>query len=429
MTRSFVKVSPMQTPGSRISILLAVGTPSTGSGNLYCQWELSPGSGNALCILFPTVNCTKINLDNKSVNDTLIAELERYKEQVRILKEGQNVDLKNKDNILDSCAQSVEIDHLKQTLLEHLKEKESLMQMVNLLKNDFKKEKSRNIDGEITLEQRIKHLDNIVFKREMLNVDIAPLAPKLRNNRTAHSDYIRHTQEQIAILREIVKHGNSLNPLNNSLDYACKITTTAEVPLRKLIAIESDTLKPVVGISYETSVAHSLQQNGVIERRNHTLIEAAHTMLIYAKAPLFLWAEAVATACYTQNHSIVRLRYGKTPYELLHDKLLDLSFFHVFGALCYPANDSKNLEKLHPKADIGIFIGYAPTKKAFSIYNRLTRRIIETIHVNFDELTVMAFEHSSLGPAPHEMTPATISSGLVPNPTSSTPFVPPSRTD
>ncbi|GJZ38247.1 retrovirus-related pol polyprotein from transposon TNT 1-94 [Tanacetum coccineum] len=155
-----------------------------------------------------------------------------------------------------------------------------------------------------------------------------------------------------------------------------------------------------VGISHETSVARSPQQNGVVERRNCTLIEATRTMLIYAKAPLFLWAEAVATACYTQNRSIVRLRHGKTPYELLHDKLPDLSFFHVFGALCYPTNDSKNLGKLQPKADI-----------------------------DFDDLTAMAFEHSSSGPALHEMTPVTISSGLVPNPPPLTPFVPPSRSD
>ncbi|GKE12855.1 retrovirus-related pol polyprotein from transposon TNT 1-94 [Tanacetum coccineum] len=177
-----------------------------------------------------------------------------------------------------------------------------------------------------------------------------------------------------------------------------------------------------VGISYETFVARSSQKNGVVERHNRTLIEAARTMLIYVKASLFLWAEAVATACYTQNRSIVRLRHGKTPYELLHDKPPDLSFFHVFGALCYLTNDSENLGKLQPKADIGIFIGYAPTKKAFRIYNRRTRRIIETIHVDFDELTAMASEHSSSGPALHEMTPATISSGLVPNPPPSTPI-------
>nr|GEZ39588.1 putative ribonuclease H-like domain-containing protein [Tanacetum cinerariifolium] len=101
-----------------------------------------------------------------------------------------------------------------------------------------------------------------------------------------------------------------------------------------------------VGISHETSVSLSPQQNGVVERRNRTLIKVSRTMLIYAKAPLFLWAETVATACYTQNRSIIRLCHGKTPYELLHDKPPDLSFFHVFGALCYLTNDSENLGKL-----------------------------------------------------------------------------------
>ncbi|GJW64653.1 hypothetical protein Tco_0116537 [Tanacetum coccineum] len=96
------------------------------------------------------------------VNDTLTAELERYKEQVKVLKEGQNVDLKSNNNISDSSAQSVEIDRLKQTLSEHLKEKESLMQTVTLLKNDFKKEESRNINREIALEKKIKQLDNIL---------------------------------------------------------------------------------------------------------------------------------------------------------------------------------------------------------------------------------------------------------------------------
>nr|GFA43787.1 retrovirus-related Pol polyprotein from transposon TNT 1-94 [Tanacetum cinerariifolium] len=140
-----------------------------------------------------------------------------------------------------------------------------------------------------------------------------------------------------------------------------------------------------VGISHDISVAHSPQQNGVVERRNQTLIEAAHTMLIYAKAPLFLWAEAVTTVCYTQNRSIVRLHHGKTPYELLHNKPPDLLFFYVFGTLCYLTNDSENLGKLQPKADIA-----------------------------------MASEHSSSRPALHEMSPATISSGLMPNSLSST---------
>nr|GEV13072.1 hypothetical protein [Tanacetum cinerariifolium] len=137
--------------------------------------------------------------------------------------------------------------------------------------------------------------------------------------------------------------------------------------------------------------------------------------------------QAMATACYSQNRSIIRLRHGKTPYELLHNKLPHLSFLYVSSALCYLTNDSENLGKLQPKADIGIFIGHAPIKKAFQIYNRHTRRIVETIHVDFDELTVMASKHSSLGPALNDMTPATISSGLVLKPSSLTPYVPPLR--
>nr|GEX85851.1 hypothetical protein [Tanacetum cinerariifolium] len=184
-----------------------------------------------------------------------------------------------------------------------------------------------------------------------------------------------------------------------------------------------------VRLKVPVRLARSPQQNGVVERRNQTLIEAARTMLIYAQAPLFLWAEAVATPCFTQNQSIIRLCHRKTPYEHLHNKLHDLSFLLVFGALCYPTNDSENLGKLQPKADNGIFIGYAPTKKAFWIYNRRTRRIVETIHVDFDELTVMASEQSSSGPALNEMTPATISSGLVQKYSPSTSYVPPSRND
>nr|GFD20751.1 retrovirus-related Pol polyprotein from transposon TNT 1-94 [Tanacetum cinerariifolium] len=184
-----------------------------------------------------------------------------------------------------------------------------------------------------------------------------------------------------------------------------------------------------VGISHETSVARTPQQNGVIERRNQTLIEAARTMLIYAQAPLFLWAEAVATACFTHNRSIICLRHGKTSYELMHSKQLDLSYFHVFGALCYPTNDGENVGKLQPKADIGIFIGYAPTKKSFRIYNRRTRRIVETIHVDFDKLTAMASEQSSSGPALNDMIPEIISSGLVQKYSSFTSYVPPSRND
>ncbi|GJU79973.1 retrovirus-related pol polyprotein from transposon TNT 1-94 [Tanacetum coccineum] len=139
-----------------------------------------------------------------------------------------------------------------------------------------------------------------------------------------------------------------------------------------------------VRISHQTSVAHTPQQNGVVKRRNQSLVEAAHTMLIFSKAPLYLWAKAVTTACYTQNWSLIRKRHNKTLNELQHDRKPDLKYLHVFGALCYLTNDSEDLGKLKPKADIGIFIGYAPSKNAYRIYNTRTQKIMETIHINFD---------------------------------------------
>ncbi|GJX23292.1 retrovirus-related pol polyprotein from transposon TNT 1-94, partial [Tanacetum coccineum] len=149
----------------------------------------------------------------------------------------------------------------------------------------------------------------------------------------------------------------------------------------------------------------------------------------YEDAPLFLWAETVTTTCYTQNRSLICSRHNKTPYELLHDRKPDLKYFHVFGALCYPTNDSEDLGKLKPKADIGIFIGYSPAKKAYRIYNKWTRLIMETIHVEFDELTPMASEQFSSGPELQLMTPGSISSGLVQNPSSSKPYVSPTKKD
>ncbi|GJX71877.1 putative ribonuclease H-like domain-containing protein, partial [Tanacetum coccineum] len=172
-----------------------------------------------------------------------------------------------------------------------------------------------------------------------------------------------------------------------------------------------------VGIFHQKSVLRTPQQNGVVERRNRTLVEAARTMLIFSKAPMFLWAEAVATACYTQNRSLIHTRHNKTPYELVHDKKPDLTFLRVFGALCYPTNDSEDLGKFQAKADIGIFVGYAPSRKGYRIYNKRTRRLMETIHVTFDEMhQTMAPVRISSGPEPIMMTPGQLNSGLAPSP-------------
>ncbi|GJZ19103.1 retrovirus-related pol polyprotein from transposon TNT 1-94 [Tanacetum coccineum] len=178
---------------------------------------------------------------------------------------------------------------------------------------------------------------------------------------------------------------------------------------------KSKTLKEYfdsVGISHQASSVRTPQQNGVVERRNRTLVEAARTMLIFSRAPLFLWAEAIATACYTQNRSIIHRRFNKTPYELINGRKPDISFLHVFGALCYPKNDREDIGKLGAKGDIGFFIGYSADSCAYRVYNRRTKKIMETMNVTFDELSAMAFEQSSSKPGLQSMTSGQISSGL-----------------
>nr|GFB58344.1 hypothetical protein [Tanacetum cinerariifolium] len=129
-------------------------------------------------------------------------------------------------------------------------------------------------------------------------------------------------------------------------------------------------------------------------------------MLIFSRAPLFLWAEAIATACFTQNRSIIHRRFNKTPYELINGRKPDISFLHVFGALCYPKKDREDIGKLGAKGDIRFFIGYSAD------YNRQTKKIMETMNVSFDKLSVMAFEQRSSKPGLQCMTSGQISLGL-----------------
>nr|GEW24534.1 hypothetical protein [Tanacetum cinerariifolium] len=466
--------------------------------------------------------------------DTVIVKL---KERLKSLS-GNMKEEKIKRELEEIETINIELDHKVTKLVaenEHLKQ--TYKQLYDSIKSSRVRSKEQSLKETLSKLKGKAVVNEAVtlhpIDLELLKIDVAPLAPKMHNNRTAHTDYIRHTQEETATLREIVESERLLNPLNTSLDYAysecskhmtgdrsqfinfvqkflglghnlfsvgqfcdsdlevafrqhtCFIRNLDGVDLligsrgnnlytlsikdmmasspisrqglvrglpklkfekdhlysacamgksmkkshkpksedtnqekvyllrmdlcgpmrfesvnrKKYILVIVDDYSRFTWVKFlrskdeasdfiikfikmiqvrlkvpETSVARSPQQNGVVERRNRTLIEAARTMLIYAQDSLFLWAEAVATAC----------------------------------DLCYPTNVSKNLGKLQSKADIRIFIGYAPTKKAFRIYNRRTRRIVETIHIDFDELTAMASEQSSSGPALNEMTLATI---------------------
>nr|GFB07636.1 retrovirus-related Pol polyprotein from transposon TNT 1-94 [Tanacetum cinerariifolium] len=114
------------------------------------------------------------------------------------------------------------------------------------------------------------------------------------------------------------------------------------------------------------------QQNGVVERRNRTFVEVARTMLTFANLPSFLWAEAIATACFTQNRSIIHKHFDKTPYELINKRKPNIKFFRVFECICYLLNDYEDVGKLKAKGDIGVFVGYLKESVAFRIYNKRT---------------------------------------------------------
>nr|GEX66980.1 hypothetical protein [Tanacetum cinerariifolium] len=147
------------------------------------------------------------------------------------------------------------------------------------------------------------------------------------------------------------------------------------------------------GILHQTSVSRTPEQNGVIERRNRTLVEAARTMLSAAKVPLFFWAKAIATACFTQNRSLVIPQHEKTPYHIINERIPSVKFYHIFGSLCYIVRDGENLDKMKQKGDACIFVGYSTRSRAYRVFNKRTRVIVETIHVNFDKLPQMVLDH------------------------------------
>nr|GEV89450.1 hypothetical protein [Tanacetum cinerariifolium] len=433
------------------------------------------------------------------------------------------------DSIKSSCVRSKEqcdalIKQVNTKSAENSDLNASLQEkdlVITTLKNTLSKLKGKAVvDEAVTLHP---------IDSELLRIDVAPLAPKLRNNRTAHYDYLKHTQEETATLRDIIENERLLNSLNTFLDYACKYTKR----IQELLIILKQTCPCINDLGTKLMVVTPVNNNKKIRFTEHisssgnTPIKTTSSSNVVSNKPMLS-----STAIYTEDTrkycKIIRVRNHTEVYQLFDDmrKVFDRNDLvqlwslvkerfssidatndkervlwvelkrlfepddndelwendHVAKIMGYgdykignvtisrvyfveglghnlfsvdishetsvarspqqndiverrnhtlieAARTIENLGKLQPKADIGIFISYAPTKKAFRIYNRRTRRIVETIHVDFAELTTMAFKQSSSGPALNEMTPATISSGLVPKPTSSTPYVPPLRND
>nr|GEX44389.1 putative ribonuclease H-like domain-containing protein [Tanacetum cinerariifolium] len=139
------------------------------------------------------------------------------------------------------------------------------------------------------------------------------------------------------------------------------------------------------GIKREFSVPRTPQQNGIAERKNRTLIEAAKTMLADSLIPIPFWAEAVNTACYVQNRVLVTKTYNKTLYELLHGRKPSIGFMRPFGCPVIILNTLDYLGKFQENVDEGFLVGYSVCIKAFRVFNSRTRIVQKTLHVNFLE--------------------------------------------
>ncbi|KAH9743821.1 hypothetical protein KPL70_003436 [Citrus sinensis] len=139
------------------------------------------------------------------------------------------------------------------------------------------------------------------------------------------------------------------------------------------------------GIEHQFSSPRTPQQNGVVERKNRSIQEIAKTMLNENSLPKYFWAEAVNTACYVLNRVLIRPNLNKTPYELWKDRKPNIDYFKVFGCKCFILNTKDNLGKFDPKSDVGIFLGYSNSSKAYRVYNKRTLVVEESMHVTFDE--------------------------------------------
>ena len=140
------------------------------------------------------------------------------------------------------------------------------------------------------------------------------------------------------------------------------------------------------GTSHNFSAPRTPQQNGVVERKNRTLVNIARTMIIESNLPQNFWAEAINTTCHVTNRCLIRAVLNKTPYELLNNRKPMLSYLRAFGCRCFVLNNGMDdLGKFDPTRDEGVFVGYSSSSKAYRILNKRTQCIEESIHVVFDE--------------------------------------------
>nr|GEV36750.1 integrase, catalytic region, zinc finger, CCHC-type, peptidase aspartic, catalytic [Tanacetum cinerariifolium] len=319
----------------------------------------------------------------------------------------------------------MEIDTLKETLSNNVKEKESLSKRLTIFKTESKEKESKYIDKEIVLEEQNKELENIICKMYrttklkgknvvntvvskpnvtnalgIINLDIEPISPRLKNNRVAHKIYIEKTMEYTNTLCVFIERART--------QFAEPITSSNNIPKQIDSLKTKDFNKPLLtstGVKPTTSASISKPSGNTKNNR-------------ITRPPRSNQNNKVEDHPRKVKSSLNKKNFVSEPISCPDRSLVsELWMFKTYDREQLSAHELRyeDLGKLNSKTDIGIFVRYGLAKKAFRIYNRRTQKIMETIHVTFDELTVMASEQFGSGPGLQVLTPVTSSLRLVPN--------------
>nr|GEU72801.1 retrovirus-related Pol polyprotein from transposon TNT 1-94 [Tanacetum cinerariifolium] len=399
--------------GSRGTDLDSITLQDTNSPNLICLMAKATSDGENLNKMKEKADeCIFVGYSTQS------RAYRVFNNRTRVIMESIHVNFNELPQMASDQISSDPAPECQSMALNHDSLSLAIQRQENVPQTDKTITTSNELDLQFSLmfDELLNGSSKIVSKSSAVSAADAPNQQTYpENDQVADDEFINIFCTLVQDQRETSsRHVDSSNMHTFYQRYPSEHRWTKDHPLEQVTGNPSQSVRTrrqlesdaEMWILHQTSVARTPEQNGVVKRRNRTLVEAARTMLSAAKVPLFFWAKAIATACFTQNRSLVIPRHEKTSYHIINDRKPSVNFFYIFGSVYYIVRDGENLDKIKEKGDECIFVGYSTQSKAYRVFNKRTREIMESIHVNFDELPHMASDQIRSDPVPECQTMA-----------------------